>query len=287
MSITLDQARMRTPATGAEYRTLWRWHFYAGLFVMPFLLVLAITGTLYCFKPQLEPLLYPQLLRVQPQATAKLDADRLLAAAQRSLPAGSVPVSLQVQDGADRSAEFVFRLPDAQSWSVYVNPYDGHVLGRLSVSNRIMQVTRMLHRKLLLGKPGELLMELVACWTLVMIGTGIALWWPRPQNGQRPQLRPDFSLEGRPSGAVCMPRWDLAGRGRAGIRADRHAVDRLMGPLFQVAGREHESGRRRAPGAAAASAPSGRARRVRRQQARQRAHRCRTITRAMTLNPRA
>lgn len=198
MSITLDQARTRTPATGAEYRTLWRWHFYAGLFVMPFLLVLAITGTLYCFKPQLEPLLYPQLLRVQPQATAKLDADRLLAAAQRSLPASSVPVSLQVQDGADRSAEFVFRLPDAQSWSVYVNPYDGHVLGRLSVSNRFMQVTRMLHRKLLLGKPGELLMELVACWTLVMIGTGIALWWPRPPNGQRPQLRPDFSLEGRP-----------------------------------------------------------------------------------------
>jgi len=163
MSITLDQAQVRTPATGAAYRTLWRWHFYAGLFVMPFLLVLAITGTLYCFKPQLEPLLYPQLLLVQPEATAKLDADHLLAAAQHTLPAGSIAVSMQVQNAADRSAEFVFRLPDAQQWSVYVNPYDGRVLGRLSVANRLMQVMRMLHRKLLLGKPGELLMELVAC----------------------------------------------------------------------------------------------------------------------------
>ena len=28
------------------YRTIWRWHFYAGLFVGPFILVAALTGTL-------------------------------------------------------------------------------------------------------------------------------------------------------------------------------------------------------------------------------------------------
>ena len=31
--------------TGAAlYRTIWRWHFYAGLYVIPFLLMLATTG---------------------------------------------------------------------------------------------------------------------------------------------------------------------------------------------------------------------------------------------------
>ena len=29
----------------AFYRTIWRWHFYAGLFVMPFILILSVTGT--------------------------------------------------------------------------------------------------------------------------------------------------------------------------------------------------------------------------------------------------
>ncbi len=29
------------------YRTVWRWHFYAGLFVIPFMLVLGITGTMH------------------------------------------------------------------------------------------------------------------------------------------------------------------------------------------------------------------------------------------------
>ncbi len=202
MSTTLQQTPMNTNKTQISYRTLWRWHFYAGLFVMPLLMVLAVTGTLYCFKPQLEPLLYPHLLIVQPQTTARLNANQLLVVAQQAAPAGSIPVSIPVNNRADRSSEFIFRFPDGGEHSVYVNPYTAKVLGSLSVSDRFMQTTRMLHRKLLLGKPGELLMELAACWTLVMIGTGIALWWPRRQPGSRHINRkgfwPQFSLKGRP-----------------------------------------------------------------------------------------
>ena len=37
---TSDTMTKRT----AFYRTIWRWHFYAGLFVMPFILILSVTG---------------------------------------------------------------------------------------------------------------------------------------------------------------------------------------------------------------------------------------------------
>ena len=36
------------------YRTIWRWHFYAGLFVVPMILILSLTGAIYLFKPQVE-----------------------------------------------------------------------------------------------------------------------------------------------------------------------------------------------------------------------------------------
>ena len=39
---------------GKLYRAIWRWHFYAGLFVVPFILLLALTGAIYLFKPQLD-----------------------------------------------------------------------------------------------------------------------------------------------------------------------------------------------------------------------------------------
>ncbi|MFM0058851.1 PepSY domain-containing protein [Paraburkholderia phytofirmans] len=194
-------ARRVTPATTAVhpgYRTLWRWHFYAGLFVMPFLVVLAITGTLYCFQPQIEPLLYPGRLIVAPQAAPRLPEEALLARARAAMPPTAVALTAVVTNAPERSAEFVFRLADGDKQSVYVNPYNGTVLGTLSVERRFMQVDRMLHRKLLLGKPGELLMELAACWTLVMIGTGVALWWPREKTTARAALLPRFALKGRP-----------------------------------------------------------------------------------------
>lgn len=41
----LDLAEDRAPrAVNRLYFAAWRWHFYAGLFVVPFLLVLAVTG---------------------------------------------------------------------------------------------------------------------------------------------------------------------------------------------------------------------------------------------------
>ncbi|GAB4424056.1 MAG: hypothetical protein OHK0015_02390 [Chloroflexi bacterium OHK40] len=41
------------------YRLIWRWHFYAGLFVVPFRLILAVTSIIYLFKPQIDDLMCP------------------------------------------------------------------------------------------------------------------------------------------------------------------------------------------------------------------------------------
>ncbi len=209
--------------TLAHRRTLWRWHFYAGffyagLFVMPLLIVLTITGTLYCFQPQIEPLLYRDRMIVADTGAPRLPTDALLAKAVAHELRDTVPTLAQIETDRTRSAEFVFRLKSGKSESVYVNPYDGAVLGTLSVEHRLMKQIRNLHRGLMLGKPGALIMELAGCWTLVMIGTGIALWWP-----------------GKPrAGGTWWPRLLL--RGRAWWR-DLHAVGDVwlaLGALFFV-----------------------------------------------------
>ena len=43
----------RTPGTGA-YRSVWRWHFYAGLFSAPLLIVLTLTGAIYLFDREID-----------------------------------------------------------------------------------------------------------------------------------------------------------------------------------------------------------------------------------------
>ncbi|MBO4120664.1 PepSY domain-containing protein [Cupriavidus gilardii] len=187
-----------TTARSAAHRTLWRWHFYAGLFVMPFLIVLAITGTIYCFQPQIEPLLYPRLLRVTPQGEP-LSAQALLERARTAAPAGAVATTYSIRTDPRASSEFIFRLPSGSSESLYLNPYTGQILGSLGVEDRFMKQVRLLHRALLAGKPGELLMELAGCWTLVMIATGLAMWWPRlRESGARAFLmKPASGRRGR------------------------------------------------------------------------------------------
>src|SRR5579872_3107972 len=37
-----------------DYRAVWRWHFYAGLFCIPFVVILSMSGAVYLFKPQIE-----------------------------------------------------------------------------------------------------------------------------------------------------------------------------------------------------------------------------------------
>jgi uncharacterized iron-regulated membrane protein len=182
----MQSASLPDARVAARHRLLWRWHFYAGLFVMPLLLVLAITGTLYCFQPQIEPLLYHDRMIVDARAEPRLSHQVLLAKATAAVPRNAVPTTAVINTDPRRSAEFVFRLQSGSSESVYLNPYTGVVLGKLSVENRLMKQIRNLHRGLMLGKTGEILMELAGCWTLVMIGTGIALWWPRArQKGDR------------------------------------------------------------------------------------------------------
>ena len=52
------------------YRAVWRWHFYAGLLVLPFMITLAITGGLYLFKDDIDAVIHSDLKRIEVQQGA-------------------------------------------------------------------------------------------------------------------------------------------------------------------------------------------------------------------------
>lgn len=164
---------------------------------MPFLIALAVTGAIYVFKPQIDTALYGDKLFVAASAQHPIGYDKQLALAARAVPNEAVATSLSINANPQRSTEAVFRLASGESTSVYVNPTTGHILGTLSVEHRIMNQVRQIHRDLMLGKWGGWLMELAACWTLIMLGTGIALWWPRTAFSVWGTLIPRGSLRGR------------------------------------------------------------------------------------------
>jgi uncharacterized iron-regulated membrane protein len=194
------------------YRMIWRWHFYAGLFCIPFVLWLAVTGSIYLFKPQIEALID------RPYDTLSID--------KAAPPSAQVQAALTALPGARlqsyelpataRAASRVLVDLNGVTTRVYVHPQTLQVLKIVRENDRFMTIIFNLHGEMLLGDRGSIMIELAASWAIVMIVTGLYLWWPRRVAGL---------------GGILYPR--LSGRGRTFWR-DLHAVTGLWVSFFTL-----------------------------------------------------
>ncbi|MEA3543105.1 MAG: PepSY domain-containing protein [Pseudomonadota bacterium] len=174
---------------GAFYRAMWRWHFYAGLIVLPVLALMAVTGALYLYKPELEALAYPV---------------RLPSAQGPMLPPSWIVAAAEKEAGA-KATQLLRPASDAESWRVitgtegggtithFVDPRDGRVLGAMR-DGGVMQTVKTLHSLTIAGPVGNRLVEVVAGWAIILCVTGLYLRWPR---SGRPALAVRGSVRGR------------------------------------------------------------------------------------------
>lgn len=176
------------------YQRIWRWHFYAGLFVAPFLILLSLTGIIYLFKPQLDNLMYPELMKVTPTAQT-LSGDELLTRAMAAMPDASLRKYLPPAS-PDASAQLIV-MQQGQELTLFMDPASGNLLGTMDNKWNLQAVARALHADLLLGTTGDRLIELAAGWGLVLLISGLYLWWPRKGPGMGGILWPRMHQRGR------------------------------------------------------------------------------------------
>lgn len=208
----------------------WRIHLWAAFIATPFALIGALTGILYIFTPQIESVLHGHLDQVKPEQS-RLSLDALVALAQRAAPEGAPLHYTVTPEQADQSVRAYFgpagasprkamaadsehaehqaagmkegtpatakkagmdhRIP--QGTIVYLNPYSGEVLGSHGEMDRFSTWSKRLHSSLLQGNDWRWMLELSTSWILVMLLTGVYLWWPR--GGQH--ALPQTGLNGR------------------------------------------------------------------------------------------
>lgn len=187
----------RAPTPGRLYRRFWRWHFWAAFLVIPFVLLQSTTGTLYLWHEEWVDWAYPELRFVEPsQAPASLDAQ--VAAALASQPHARA-TTVRVETDPRRSTQVIFgghhgEGADALPFPVFVDPYRAHVLGTIPAWQWMPGWSRKIHGGWPLGDAGSWLLELGACWAVVMILTGLYLWWPRDGRGPLAALLPRTHL---------------------------------------------------------------------------------------------
>ncbi|MBZ9558914.1 MULTISPECIES: PepSY domain-containing protein [unclassified Modicisalibacter] len=159
------------------YRAVWRWHFYAGLLVIPWLISLAITGALYLFHDDIDRWWHADTLTVTAQSGPTLAPHRQVAAALASRPGEAL--RFVPAPRSDLASEVDVRAADGTRHAVYVDPYSGEVTGSLPYRGSLMWTIRHLHSLSYFGSAASLLIELAAGWAILLVLTGLYLWWPR------------------------------------------------------------------------------------------------------------
>ena len=190
---------MTTFATADEsavHRWIWRWHGYAGLFVVPFIFYMSLTGIPFVWDQELETALHPEYRALQPQPT-RVSYEQQLATACAAMPGRDLTM-IQLDGDPRHATGFVF--DESDPTTVTVNPYTGKVITVIREWTRLSAAAIMLHGLAMVKPYGSWLIEFLTCWAIVLCFTGLYLWWPRGKH---------WSIWG-----VFLPRLGISGRAR-------------------------------------------------------------------------
>lgn len=175
---------------------LLRLHFYLGLFFGPFILLAALSGTLYVLTPQLEDRLYAHLLYTDGQGPPK-SLEQQIFAAQQAAGFQSPLAAVRPAPGAGHSTRVMFQDPTlrpGENRALFIDPTTLQVLGETTVYGTSgVLPPRMtldyLHSGALFGEFGRYYSELAASWLWVAALSGLALWALRKPAGNRRRRR--------------------------------------------------------------------------------------------------
>ena len=189
------KSRASTGLRQAIYQSVWRWHFYAGIIFAPFLIILAFSGAVYLFKPQIEGYLYKDMLTVREVGTTPMSPEDIMEKTVKAYP-GTTISSITLSDKPDSSYKMSVKRNET-STTMYVDPYTGNVLGMINSDKTFTAFFKKLHSELVVGGTfANRLVELAACWAIILLLTGLYLWWPRNKSAIWGTILPRLSKPG-------------------------------------------------------------------------------------------
>ncbi|MGP5257374.1 MULTISPECIES: PepSY-associated TM helix domain-containing protein [Micrococcaceae] len=184
---------------------LLRLHFYAGIFIGPFILVAAVSGALYAITPQIEQAVYADQLRA-PIADSYLPLADQVEAANTYLGSDDALVAVRPAPHPGDTTRVMYadeNLGASETRAIFIDPATAEIRGDLTAYGTsgalpLRTWIDQLHRNLQLGEPGRMYSELAASWLGVIALAGFGLWILRIRKTKRKKdlIRPAVKAKG-------------------------------------------------------------------------------------------
>ena len=163
---------------------LWlRIHLYIGLGAGLVFVFIGLTGSVLVFYRSIDGWLNPTLLTASMPGESR-PLDELIASLRSGTPDLPGPSYLDLPRTNTDVVHAWYRMcegphQDNHDLEVLLDPATGHVLGRRSYGRHLTTVVYGLHRELLIGNAGEMVVGTVGIGLLLSLSTGVYLWWPK------------------------------------------------------------------------------------------------------------
>jgi uncharacterized iron-regulated membrane protein len=162
-------------------------HLWLGLASGLVVLVVSLTGALFTFQDEIRDATQPWRLVAVPAHAALLPPSRLQAAVLARHPGATT--SWTNYYAPDRSATVYFTPKAGGSYVATLDPYTGQVLHEHDMAHDFFSIMQAIHMYLLIPSPwGEWVVGGAVVIFLVLLGTGLVLWWPRRRQERRQRL---------------------------------------------------------------------------------------------------
>ncbi|MDT0686600.1 PepSY-associated TM helix domain-containing protein [Autumnicola psychrophila] len=181
-----------------KHTTFRKWigkiHLWLGLASGIIVFIVAITGCIYVFHDELKDLTQPWR-KVAVQEKEFVAPSILQQKVELRYP-DSEP-GMVVYQGRERPA-FVYSLIEDAGYNIYFNPYSAELIHSQKIEDEFFAIIENLHMYLLL--PEEIGRQVVGISTIVfivMLISGIILWWPKKRKNLKSRLKIKFDAKWR------------------------------------------------------------------------------------------
>jgi uncharacterized iron-regulated membrane protein len=180
-------------------------HLWFGLSVGIIVFIVALTGTMYIFKDEIQGVLRKDIVYVKAETISQhplsieVLKEKVSLEVNEKYPITAVEISLD----KNKSYEFIYYEKDKKAWNyfdevkvnklIYVNQYTGQILGIYNEKYDLFPILKAIHWSLLLNSDwGKYVVGIPVVLFIIMLITGIILWWPQNKKMRKGRFSFDW-----------------------------------------------------------------------------------------------
>ncbi|SHM52307.1 Uncharacterized iron-regulated membrane protein [Cyclobacterium lianum] len=148
-------------------------HLFLGLGTGLLFTVIALSGAVYTWEPELSRIAYQQEVKAMDLPFVSISEIR--STLQKHFPEGDFRTALYRDP--ESSIEVLLYVPGTY-YHAQINPYTAELIHLQDMNKGWLNYTKKLHRNLLLGNVGREIVHWVTLLALPLLISGLVIWWP-------------------------------------------------------------------------------------------------------------